>query len=176
MKNNKTKRHEGRADLIGEHTFGDRGQLILLAIFLIIWITDSFIFNYSTSLQDKIPNSIRMLIGFPILIIAGIFAKYRLGIVFGEVRDKPEVIEKSVFKIVRHPIYLGSILLYLGLTILTCSIASTLIWVIIVIFYYYISKYEEKLLLKKFGKEYKNYMERVPMLIPLKYKKKKHEK
>ena len=165
----KQKRHDNRKDLIGEHTFGDNGQLILLAIFLIIWITDSFFFNYSTSLQDKIPNSIRISIGFPILIISGILAKYGLGTVFGEVREKPEIIEKSVFKIVRHPIYLSSILLYLGLTILTYSIASAVVWIVIVIFYYFISKYEEKLLIKKFGKEYKSYMERVPMLIPIKF-------
>ena len=36
---NKTKRHDDRKDLIGEHAFGDLGQLILLAIFLIIWVT-----------------------------------------------------------------------------------------------------------------------------------------
>jgi len=168
---NKTKRHDDRKDLIGEHAFGDLGQLILLAIFLIIWISDSFFLKYSTLSLDAIPNIIRLIYGLPILLISGIFAKYGLGIVFGEVREKPEVIEKGVFKIVRHPIYLGSILLYLGLILLTCSIASAILWIIIIIFYFYISKYEEKLLLKEFGKEYENYMERVPMLIPLKFKK-----
>ena len=170
MKKNKTKRHGDRTDLIGEHAFGDLGQLILLAIFLIIWISDSFFLKYSTLSSDTIPNIVRMVIGFPILILSGIFAKYGLGIVFGEVRDKPEIIEKGVFKIVRHPVYLGSILLYLGLIILTCSIASAILWIIIVIFYYYISKYEEKLLLKEFGEEYENYRKRVPMLIPMKFK------
>ena len=173
MKNKKTKRHGDRKDLIGEHAFGDLGQLILLAIFLIVWISDSFFLKYSIISLDTIPNLVRMIIGFPILIISGIFAKYGLGIVFGEVRKKPEIIEKSVFKIVRHPIYLGSILLYLGLTILTCSMASAILWIIIVIFYYYISKYEEKLLLKEFGTDYKSYMERVPMLFPIKFKKMK---
>jgi hypothetical protein len=47
-----------------------------------------------------------------------------------------------------------------------------MVWIIIVIFYYYISKYEEKLLLKKFGTEYKKYMKRVPMFIPSRLKKK----
>ena len=167
----KTKRHGDRTDLIGEHAFGDLGQIILLIIFLIIWVSDSFFLEYSTLSLDAIPNIIRLIYGLPILLISGIFAKYGLGIVFGEVREKPEVIEKGVFKIVRHPIYLGSILLYLGLILLTCSIASAILWIIIIIFYFYISKYEEKLLLKEFGKEYENYMERVPMLIPLKFKK-----
>jgi protein-S-isoprenylcysteine O-methyltransferase Ste14 len=171
MNNNKTKRHGDRTDLIGEHDSGDLGQLILLVIFLIIWISDSFFLKYSTLSSDTIPNIVRMVIGFPILIISGILAKYGLGIVFGEIREKPEIIEKGVFKIVRHPIYLGSILLYLGMIVLTCSIASAILWIIIVIFYYYISKYEEILLLKEFGIDYKNYMERVPMLIPMKFKK-----
>lgn len=175
MKKNKTKRHEDRTDLVGEHAFGDLGQIIFLIIFLIVWTSDSFFLKYSTYSQDTMPNMVRMIIGFPILIISGIFAKYGLGIIFGEVRKKPEIIEKSVFKIVRHPIYLGSILLYLGLTILTCSIASAVVWIIIVIFYYYISRYEEKLLLKEFGADYKSYMERVPMLIPLKFNKIKQE-
>ncbi len=173
MKKDKTKRHGERKDLIGEHAFGDLGQIIFLIIFLIIWISDSFFLEYSTLSLDTIPNMIRMIIGFPILIISGICAKFGLGIVFGEVREKPEIIEKGVFNIVRHPIYLGSILLYLGLIILTCSIASAILWIIIVIFYYYISKYEEKLLLKEFGRDYEKYIERVPMLIPMKFKKAK---
>lgn len=171
MKKNKTKRHEGRDDLVGEHAFGDLGQIIFLIIFLIIWISDSFFLKYSTISLDTISNIVRMIIGFPILIMSGVFAKYGLGIIFGEVRKKPEIIEKSVFKIVRHPIYLGSILLYLGLIILTCSITSAVVWIIIVLFYYYISRYEEELLLKEFGADYKNYMERVPMLIPNIFKK-----
>jgi len=168
---NKRKRHHDRKDLIGEHAFGDLGQLILLVIFLIIWISDSFIFKYSTLSLDAIPNILRLIYGLPILLISGIFAKFGLGIVFGEVREKPEVIDKGVFNIVRHPIYLGSILLYLGLIILTCSIMSAILWIVIVIFYYFISKYEEKLLLKAFGTDYEKYRKRVPMLIPLKFKK-----
>ncbi|MFC1528102.1 methyltransferase family protein [Candidatus Neomarinimicrobiota bacterium] len=167
----KQKRHSNRKDLIGEHGYGDLGQMLLLIIFLIVWISDSFFLEYSTLSLDAIPNILRLIYGLPILLISGIFAKYGLGIVFGEVREKPEVIEKGVFKIVRHPIYLGSILLYLGLILLTCSIASAILWIIIIIFYFYISKYEEKLMIKEFGKKYTNYMERVPMLIPIKFKK-----
>ena len=165
LEKNKTKRHEDRADLVGEHAFGDLGQIIFLIIFLIVWISDSFFFEYSTYSQDTIPNIIRLILGLPILLASGLLAKKGLRIIFDE------VIEKGIFKIMRHPIYLGSILLYLGLTILTCSIASAVVWIIIVLFYYYISRYEEELLLKEFGADYKNYMERVPMLIPNIFKK-----
>ena len=37
------KRHENRKDLARENVLGDLGQVILLAIFLVVWITDSFL-------------------------------------------------------------------------------------------------------------------------------------
>jgi protein-S-isoprenylcysteine O-methyltransferase Ste14 len=86
--------------------------------------------------------------------------------VFGEERKTPGVIRKGMFGRVRHPIYLGAILLYLGLLILRFSLAATLIWVVIIAFYHFIARHEEKLLLKKFGQEYANYMREVPMWIP----------
>ena len=46
------------------------------------------------------------------------------------------------------------------------SLFATIIWLIIIAFYYFISKYEEKLLLEEFGKDYEDYIKEVPMLIP----------
>ncbi|GAI42613.1 unnamed protein product, partial [marine sediment metagenome] len=89
-----------------------------------------------------------------------------LSIVFGEIREEPSVIGKGVFGIVRHPIYLGAILFYFGLLVITFSIIATGIWVLIIAFYYFNSKHEEKLLLDKFGKDYEEYKKEVPMLIP----------
>ena len=89
-------------------------------------------------------------------------------IVFGEIREKPHVITKGVFSIVRHPIYLGAMLIYFTLLIITFSIFSSIIFLVIVIFYYGISISEEKLLIKLFGKEYKQYRHNVPMLLPYK--------
>jgi protein-S-isoprenylcysteine O-methyltransferase Ste14 len=98
--------------------------------------------------------------------MAGYLAKTGLSVVFGEKRQKPCVIRKSVFNYVRHPIYLGEILLYLGLVILSISLAAMFVLSGIVLFLHYISRYEEKLLLARFGDEYSEYMREVPMLIP----------
>ena len=86
--------------------------------------------------------------------------------VFGEVREKPQVIRKGVFGIVRHPIYLAEILTYLGLLLISLSIVSAVIWVLAIIFLFIISRYEERLLLDFFGEEYREYMNEVPMWIP----------
>ncbi len=72
----------------------------------------------------------------------------------------------------RHPIYLGSILLYFGFIIISLSAVAFCIWIIIIIFYYFNSRYEEKLLIDKLGIQYEKYMNEVPMFIPGFFKKK----
>jgi protein-S-isoprenylcysteine O-methyltransferase Ste14 len=77
-------------------------------------------------------------------------------VVAGE--NRPEkVISDSVFKYVRHPLYMSVILFYLALITLTLSIISFVLWVGIFIFYNYIAGYEEKLMEMKFGEEYAAY-------------------
>jgi protein-S-isoprenylcysteine O-methyltransferase Ste14 len=159
-------RHAGRDDLAGEHRLGDLGQIMLFILFFIIWIADSFVFGYTDFAAGYLPLWLRLSTGIIVLGIAGSFAKAGLNLVFGETRETPAVIDTGVFGRVRHPIYLGSILLYLGLTIITLSLAAALLLLIIVTFYHYISRHEEKLLLAKYGSDYADYMSRVPMWFP----------
>jgi protein-S-isoprenylcysteine O-methyltransferase Ste14 len=161
--------HENRPDLAGEHKFTDAGQIILLILFLSVWILDSFVFQYSTFLNEHVRWYFRIVPGILLLAI-GVYISWKgISIVFGEKRDPPQVIKKSVFSVIRHPVYFGSILAILGLVIGTLSILSFFVWLIIVGFYYNVSRYEEKLLLAKFGKEYEEYIRNVPMLFPFKF-------
>jgi len=144
------------------------GQLILLVIFFVVWITDSFVFKYSTFLIQYVSNYIRVPIALIILVISGLLAWAGLKIVFGEIKEEPQVIITGVFSIVRHPIYLSLILFYLGFILLSLSLLSTLVWFIIIIFYYMISRYEEKLLTQRFRSAYEEYKKKVPMLFPIK--------
>jgi protein-S-isoprenylcysteine O-methyltransferase Ste14 len=161
--------HKNRPDLTGEHKLGDAGQLILLVIFLIVWILDSFVLRFSTFFNENLRWYVTVIPGIIILAIAGYFTWAGLKIVFFEIRETPKVITKGVFSMVRHPVYLGSILAFLGLIVMTLSLLSFIIWLIIIIFYYFISRYEEKLLLARFGKEYEDYMKEVPMLFPIRF-------
>lgn len=145
---------------------GDLGQLLLFFIFLAVWIVDSFVFKYSTFLSHFVPLPIRLGIAFLILIFAGYLARSGMHIVFGKVRETPEVIREGAFNLIRHPIYVGAVLLYLGLIIATFSLASMVVWIGILFFYQFISRYEEKLLLNKFGDEYEQYMRDVPRWLP----------
>jgi protein-S-isoprenylcysteine O-methyltransferase Ste14 len=100
------------------------------------------------------------------LALSGYLARTGLSIVFGGEKEKPGVIRKSVFNVVRHPVYLSEILLYLGLLILSISLTAAVVWIMAIGFLHYISRYEEKLLLGRFGKEYEQYMREVPMWFP----------
>jgi len=155
-----------REDLAGEHPLGDAGQILLACLFAVIWIGDTFFSKYTTFLNGYIPFIARLPLGALLLIVSGYLAKKGLAIVFGERMEKPVVIRKSVFGLVRHPIYLGEILFFLGFLILSLSLAALAVWVAAVAFLHFIAKYEEKLLLARFGADYERYLREVPRWLP----------
>lgn len=161
-----TKKHADHPHLTGEHRWGDRGQLILLLIFLGVWISDSFIWHYSTKLTELVPDYIRIGLASLVLISAWYLARKGMKAVFGTERSKPGVIDSGVFRLVRHPIYTGAILFYLGAILITMSIASALFWFLIVFFYILIARYEERILTEEFGQDYLNYKKKTGMLFP----------
>ena len=160
------KQHAGHPHLSGEHRWGDAGQLILFVIFLGVWITDSFVFHYSTFLQESVPNYIRIAVAGPIFVAGWFLARNGMKIVFGTAREKPELISSGIFRIVRHPIYTGALLFYLGSILMTMSLASAALWLLIIAFYIYICRYEEYLLTEEFGNDYLKYKKNTGMLFP----------
>ena len=160
------RRHDQRTDLTGEHRIGDAGQIIFACLFLSVWIIDTFFFKYSTFLNGYVSIFLRLPVGVALLIIAGYLSNTGLSIVFGEERKKPEIIRKGVFGLIRHPIYLGELLFYLGLLIFSISLSAACVWFLTIIFLHYIARHEEKLLVSRFDNEYKKYMKEVPMWLP----------
>ncbi|MFH2050250.1 MAG: isoprenylcysteine carboxylmethyltransferase family protein [bacterium] len=155
-----------REDLTGEHPIGDIGQIILACIFIAVWILDTFFMKYSIFLNDYIPIWVRIPIGIFLIIISGYLVLKSHAIVFGKVREVPSVIDISVFSVVRHPMYLSELVLYLGLLIFSISLIASVIFCMIFWFLTIIARYEEKLLLKRFGKDYENYMKKISMWLP----------
>ncbi|MCK4387749.1 MAG: isoprenylcysteine carboxylmethyltransferase family protein [Dehalococcoidia bacterium] len=156
-------RHRG--NVAGEHRIGDIGQLVVFLLFMALWLSDMFL-EYSSFLNEYMPVVVRLVVGISLLIVSGYMAKTGLSLVFGKNAQSQGVIRKGVFGLVRHPIYLSEIILYLGLLILHISLAAVFIWIVAIFFLHYISRYEEKLLLEKYGKAYEQYMKEVPMWFP----------
>jgi protein-S-isoprenylcysteine O-methyltransferase Ste14 len=162
----KRKSYEKRVDLAGENVWGDLGQLILFIVFIVGIILDLVFLRIGQSFVESVPLFLRIIVALPVLIISGYLAQSGLKIVFREERSKLVVIRTGVFSLVRHPIYLGSMLLYLGFIILSMSVIAFGIWIIIIVFYVYISRYEENILIDKLGEKYEQYMRDVSMFIP----------
>jgi len=158
--------HEHRPDIAGEHRFGDLIQFLLLIIFICAGVIDNFFLKTSAILSPYFPIWARIPISILILWLAWYLAIGGLRIVFGEIREKPVVVNQGVFSQTRHPIYLGGILMYLAALVLTLSMTAAIIWVFIILYYGFLARYEEKLLIEKFGDEYQLYMQQVPMWIP----------
>jgi protein-S-isoprenylcysteine O-methyltransferase Ste14 len=159
--------HSNRSELAGEHRYTDTGQLVLFAVFLIVWITDSFLIPYSVFLAVHVPVCIRLIVGISTLIASALLVLSAHKAVFGKPSRKPGVISKGAFSLVRHPMYFGSWLFSAGLVLTTFSLSSAAVSIMILIFYYLVAKHEELLLLKKFGVAYRRYQDRVPMFVPL---------
>jgi len=84
-----------------------------------------------------------------------------------ETHCAPKKLETTgVYSIVRHPQYFGWILAHVGMSILLSVGYSMLFTPILIALIYLISKKEEDELINEFGKEYKDYQKKVPMLIP----------
>jgi len=157
-----------------EHKLADAGQLVIAVLFLSVYITDTFFLGFSIYFDDIIPNIIRILLGLLLLVFAGVIGKKGHDMVFKENKEQG-IINNGVFAIVRHPIYSSEIMVYAGLLILSFSMISFFIFIIGAVFLYYISKYEEKILFERFGREYAEYIRKTPMFIPCLYKMIKRE-
>jgi protein-S-isoprenylcysteine O-methyltransferase Ste14 len=99
-----------------------------------------------------------------IIILAGIFL-----VVFGWrriYRAKNALVTKGIYAQVRHPQYLGLILLTAGIDFLWPTFSTIVMWPILVFLYYRLAKEEEGVLAVRFGEEYKQYAKKVPRFIP----------
>jgi len=149
----------------GEHPFGDAGQLIAFAIFVIVWVADSFFLEFSTQLTSYVPFYVRTIVAVVILAVSLYLLSASHKVVAGENRPQ-RVIAGGVFKYLRHPLYMSAILFYLALIVSTLSIISFALWIAIFIFYNYIAGYEEKLMEIKFGDEYTSYKQTTGKWLP----------
>jgi len=158
--------HEDRDDLAGEHRLNDMIQVIFFFVFFAVWILDSFVFKFSMKPVTTVSLTLKIIVSVMIFIAAWYLISSGLKTVFGQVRTNPAVIDKGVFKLVRHPVYLGTILCYFPFILNSFSQAAGFIWLLICIYYYFSARYEEKLLIEKFDPEYLAYIKHVPMFIP----------
>jgi protein-S-isoprenylcysteine O-methyltransferase Ste14 len=140
-------------------------QIVCVTLFMIVWCSDSFNLNFSTFLGDFVPSEIRAAVAL-ILIVVGFGVSWQgHWLLFGK-KLWPRLVTTGVFAYVRHPIYLGFILFYLGFVVGTMSLLSIIPWLLVVRLYVSMANFEERKLEERFGEEYLEYERRVPKWIP----------
>ena len=102
------------------------------------------------------------------------FLFFGLGILFvvlsitSQRRNKNgKLIESSVYGIVRHPMYLGGMLLFIAMTLFLPHWIMLLLSLINVVIIYCFTVAEEKVDIATFGEAYQQYMRRVPRINPV---------
>lgn len=105
----------------------------------------------------KIPVSLLLIIGGFVFI--GL-AFLKIGAI-PSLKEKSNLITQGVYRIVRHPIYCGTLIIFLGLIIWTNAFISLLYFPISVLLYFIMTVYEEKSLIREYGQEYMDYQKQV---------------
>jgi protein-S-isoprenylcysteine O-methyltransferase Ste14 len=101
-----------------------------------------------------------------VIVIRSAFKIYKLSAFLGFSIEKEKFITSGILAHVRHPIYLGTILIAVGFWLFTPDLA-TLISVVCIFIYLPFGIYlEEKKLTRQFGKEYLDYKKKVPAIVP----------
>lgn len=157
-------RHHHHELLAEEHPRNHLYQGLCFISFVAIWIPDSFILHLSTYLRNTVPFWVHVPLGIVILILGFSLINRSQKTVFHP--ETKGVINTGPYARVRHPMYLGMILLYTGAVVGTLSLLSLIPFLILFLVYDKMAAFEERELEEKFGKDYQSYQRRIRRWVP----------
>ena len=145
--------------------------------------TGNFLFKYRSYtpiplalyiLYNSHPEIQNVLIGFILIAIGESLRMWAVSYAGGITRTTnvgaPSLCTSGPYGYTRNPLYIGNMIIYSGVVFVAGSlnILSMLIvtWAFFIIQYYLIINLEQNTLIDIFGKEYKNYMNNVPIFSP----------
>jgi protein-S-isoprenylcysteine O-methyltransferase Ste14 len=144
--------------LLGEeYPRSDQIQAALFLSLVVIWGLDSFILKRYIVSQVSV---VLRLIACIILAASGAFLIYSSHKLVIEVAE-PTLVDWGVYRVARHPMYLGIMLFELGLVSSTLSIPALLLMIAIFVANNKFAEYEENSLIQELGDEYKKYLTKV---------------
>jgi protein-S-isoprenylcysteine O-methyltransferase Ste14 len=147
--------------------------LVLAVTFYRVFNTQTY--SFENRLFGSSNNSVPVLTFGFILFIAGlllaIWARIYIGKNWGmpmTEKEDPELVTSGPYSYIRHPIYSGVLLAFLG-TLMAGNASFLPAIVIAGIYFIYSAKTEEKIMTKQFPKVYPTYKNKTKMLIPFIY-------
>jgi protein-S-isoprenylcysteine O-methyltransferase Ste14 len=85
------------------------------------------------------------------------------------IRADHTLVKSGIYKRVRHPAYLGAIVLFTGIPVMASSLLGLLVMLLLVPYLLHRIKLEESMMIERFGKEYEEYMRSSNRLLPFVY-------
>jgi len=85
------------------------------------------------------------------------------------IREGHNLVTTGLYHYVRHPLYLGAIILFLGFPVMFSSILGFLTMLLLVPVLIHRIRLEEKMMVEHFGAEYEEYMKHSKKLVPFLY-------
>ena len=104
------------------------------------------------------------LVGSPV-VIAGLILLYKGWKEIFFLRDEV-LVNSGIYRVIRHPQYLGLLLVTLGQFLVWPTIPTAILWPILAALYYRQARKEEAVLSEKFGAAFREYASKTPMLLP----------
>ncbi len=122
---------------------------------------------YVLSVQSTVGLAL-MIIGFTIILVAHVtlWRFYSSTLV---IREGHQLITHGVYRFTRHPIYLGTIMVVIGLPMFVSSLYGLLTMSVLIPVFLNRIRIEERLLTDEFGDSYRTYKEATSKLIPFIY-------
>ncbi len=148
-----------------EHRYNHIIQFGSLITFLVVWSLDSFYFKLFNEYTSFAVFPLRLGLFLSTLIVSLYLFRNSHDAVISA-KESKSLATTGPYAYVRHPMYLGPLLIYLSLIFLTASAISLVPWAIIFFLYDIVAAEEEKDLERILGSEYVNYKKQVPRWIP----------
>jgi protein-S-isoprenylcysteine O-methyltransferase Ste14 len=81
-------------------------------------------------------------------------------------RGGERLVTQALYRYIRHPQYLGLILITVGMLIQWPTLLTIIMWPVLMVAYYRLARREERVMEAHFGDTYRQYRMRTPMFVP----------
>jgi protein-S-isoprenylcysteine O-methyltransferase Ste14 len=85
------------------------------------------------------------------------------------IREGHTLVTSGIYRYVRHPAYLGAIILFAGIPVMFSSPLGLLVMLLLVPYLLHRIRLEESMMIERFGKEYEDYIRSSKKLLPFIY-------
>ena len=165
-------RQKGRSKIVSS---GDKGSLWLLYGLITVGYTLSFSIG-ATTMGRVYPWNTFFGIGMTLAVVGLVVRVHSIltlkqFFTYSVVRvENQKVMETGLYKFIRHPGYLGQLMIFIGISVSISNWLSVLTMMIpVTLGYLYRIRMEERFMVKQLGDSYLNYQARTKKIIPRLY-------